>query len=210
MTSLQALRIVIVAPESLTPAPDDDEALVEAERSRSLRIGLLANGYNIVAVLPIDAFLPERIAQIQPDMIVVDAQSQARDTLEHVVMSTRDERRPIVLFTDDADTSHVGAAIAAGVTAYVVAGLAPERIKPVLDVALARFQHEEALRRELADARTQLSDRKLIDRAKGLLMSRQQLSEDEAYARLRKTAMDRGLRVAEVAQRLIDVADMLG
>ncbi|ABM94355.1 ANTAR domain-containing protein [Methylibium sp. Pch-M] len=210
MTSLQALRIVIVAPESLTPAADDDDALVEAERSRSLRIGLLANGYNIVAVLPIDAFLPERIAQIQPDMIVVDAQSQARDTLEHVVMSTRDERRPIVLFTDDADTSHVGAAIAAGVTAYVVAGLAPERIKPVLDVALARFQHEEALRRELADARTQLSDRKLIDRAKGLLMSRQQLSEDEAYARLRKTAMDRGLRVAEVAQRLIDVADMLG
>lgn len=210
MTSLQALRIVIVAPESLTPAADDDDALVEAERSRSLRIGLLANGYNIVAVLPIDAFLPERIAQIQPDVIVVDAQSQARDTLEHVVMSTRDERRPIVLFTDDADTSHVGAAIAAGVTAYVVAGLAPERIKPVLDVALARFQHEEALRRELADARTQLSDRKLIDRAKGLLMSRQQLSEDEAYARLRKTAMDRGLRVAEVAQRLIDVADMLG
>lgn len=210
MTSLQALRIVIVAPESLTPAPEDDDALVEAERSRSLRIGLLANGYNIVAVLPIDAFLPERIAQIQPDMIVVDAQSQARDTLEHVVMSTRDERRPIVLFTDDADTSHVGAAIAAGVTAYVVAGLAPERIKPVLDVALARFQHEEALRRELADARTQLSDRKLIDRAKGLLMSRQHLSEDEAYARLRKTAMDRGLRVAEVAQRLIDVADMLG
>lgn len=210
MAPLNALRIVIVAPESLTPAPDDDDALVEAERSRSLRIGLLANGYNIVAVLPIDAFLPERIAQIQPDMIVVDAQSQARDTLEHVVMSTRDERRPIVLFTDDADTSHVGAAIAAGVTAYVVAGLAPERIKPVLDVALARFQHEEALRRELADARTQLSDRKLIDRAKGLLMSRQQLSEDEAYARLRKTAMDRGLRVAEVAQRLIDVADMLG
>ena len=210
MVPLNALRIVIVAPESLTPAPDDDDALVEAERSRSLRIGLLANGYNIVAVLPIDAFLPERIAQIQPDMIVVDAQSQARDTLEHVVMSTRDERRPIVLFTDDADTSHVGAAIAAGVTAYVVAGLAPERIKPVLDVALARFQHEEALRRELADARTQLSDRKLIDRAKGLLMSRQQLSEDEAYARLRKTAMDRGLRVAEVAQRLIDVADMLG
>jgi response regulator NasT len=210
MVLLNALRIVIVAPESLTPAPDDDDALVEAERSRSLRIGLLANGYNIVAVLPIDAFLPERIAQIQPDMIVVDAQSQARDTLEHVVMSTRDERRPIVLFTDDADTSHVGAAIAAGVTAYVVAGLAPERIKPVLDVALARFQHEEALRRELADARTQLSDRKLIDRAKGLLMSRQQLSEDEAYARLRKTAMDRGLRVADVAQRLIDVADMLG
>lgn len=209
MVASQALRIVIVAPESLAPTADDPDAVVEAERSRSLRIGLLASGYNIVAVLPIDAFLPDRISQIQPDMIIVDAQSEARDTLEHVVMSTRDERRPIVLFTEDADTSHVGAAIAAGVTAYVVAGLAPERIKPVLDVAMARFRHEESLRAELADARTQLSDRKLIDRAKGLLMTRQGLSEDEAYARLRKTAMDRGLRIAEVAQRLIDIADML-
>lgn len=209
MIASQTLRIVIVAPESLVPTADDADAIVEAERSRSLRIGLLAGGYNIVAVLPIDAFLPDRIAQIQPDMIIVDAQSEARDTLEHVVMSTRDERRPIVLFTEDADTSHVGDAIAAGVTAYVVAGLAPERIKPVLDVAMARFRHEESLRAELADARTQLSDRKLIDRAKGLLMTRQGLSEDEAYARLRKTAMDRGLRIAEVAQRLIDLADML-
>lgn len=205
----QTLRIVVVAPESLAPETGDDAALIEAQRSRSLRIGLLASGYNIIAVLPIDVFLPDRIAQLQPDMIIVDAQSEARDTLEHVVMSTRDERRPIVLFTEDVDTSHVGEAIAAGVTAYVVAGLAPERIKPVLDVAMARFQHEEKLRRELADARSQLSDRKLIDRAKGLLMQRQGLSEEEAYAKLRKTAMDRGLRVAEIAQRLIDIADVL-
>lgn len=209
MTAPHTLRIVVVAPDSLVPEPGDEDAVTEVERSRSLRIGLLAGGYNIIAVLPIDSFLPDRIAQLQPDMIIVDAQSQARDTLEHVVMSTRDERRPIVLFTDDADTSHVGEAIAAGVTAYVVAGLAPERIKPVLDVAMARFEHEERLRRELADARTQLSDRKLIDRAKGLLMQRQGLTEEEAYGRLRKTAMDRGLRVAEVAQRLIDIADVL-
>ena len=206
----RALRIVIVAPPTLNPDPADEAASIEAERSRSLRIGLLATGHDIVAVLPVDPYLPERIAQLQPEMIIVDAQSGARDTLEHVVMSTRDERRPIVLFTDDADTSHVGDAIAAGVTAYVVAGLAHERIKPVLEVALARFRHEEALRRQLADARTQLSERKLIDRAKGLLMTRQAISEEEAYARLRKTAMDRGLRVAEVAQRLIDVADVLG
>lgn len=210
MERLRPLRIVIVAPPTLNPDPDDEAAAVEAERSRSLRIGLLATGHDIVAVLPVDPFLTERIAQLQPEMIIVDAQSGARDALEHVVMSTRDERRPIVLFTDDADTSHVGDAIAAGVTAYVVAGLAHERIKPVLEVALARFRHEEGLRRQLADARTQLSERKLIDRAKGLLMSRQHISEEEAYARLRKTAMDRGLRVAEVAQRLIDVADVLG
>ena len=205
-----ALRIVIVAPETLVPDPADDTAGWQAERSRSLRIGLLASGYNIVAVLPADLYLPDRLAQIQPDMIIVDAESEARDTLEHVVMATREARRPIVLFTDDSDTSHVRDAIAAGVTAYVVAGLAPERVKPVLEVAMARFQHEETLRRELADARTQLHDRKVIERAKGILMSRQGCSEPEAYDRLRKTAMDKGLRLAEVAPRVIDVADILG
>ena len=161
-------------------------------------------------MLPADVFLPDRLAQIQPDMIIIDAESQARDTLEHVVMATRDARRPIVLFTNDDDTSHVPDAIAAGVAAYVVAGLAPERVKPVLDVAMARFRHEEALRRELANARTELSDRKVIDRAKGLLMTRQGLSEDAAYARLRKAAMDKGLRLVDVAQRILDVSDLLG
>jgi response regulator NasT len=210
MVAASALRIVIVAPETLAPDPADAQAWWEAERSRRLRFGLLESGYNIVAVLPPDIFLPERLAQIQPDMIIVDAESQARDTLEHVVFATREARRPIVLFTDDSDTTHVKDAIAAGVTAYVVAGLASDRIKPVLDVAMARFQHEEALRRELADARTQLQDRKTIDRAKGILMSRHGCAEQEAYERLRKTAMDKGLRLADVAQRVIDVADMLG
>lgn len=203
------LRIVIVAPDSLAADSPDPEAETEVRRSRWLRIGLLESGYNIVAVLPADVFLPERLAQIGPDMIVVDAESGARDTLEHVVMATRDARRPIVLFTEDNDTTHVGQAIAAGVTAYVVAGLAPDRIKPVLEVALARFQYEEAMRLELAAARTELSGRKVIDRAKGILMRSQGIPEDEAYARLRKTAMDKGLKVAEVAQRVIDVADLL-
>jgi response regulator NasT len=141
---------------------------------------------------------------------VVDAESQGRDILEHVVMATRDERRPIVMFTADEDTSYVRKAIAACVSAYVVAGTPTEHIKPVLDVALARFEHEERLRSELADARSQLEERKVIDRAKGLLMTRQGLSEQEAYARLRKAAMGRGLKLAEVAQRLIDAADLLG
>ena len=210
MALAPSLRIVIVAPDSLYADARDAQSDTEAERSRSLRIGLLEHGYNIVAVLPADAFLPDRVAQIGPDMIIVDAESNARDTLEHVVMATRDARRPIVLFTQDEDMSHVGAAIAAGVTAYVVAGLAPERVKPVLDVAFARFQHEEALKRELADARAELSDRKVIDRAKGLLMTRHSMSEAEAYARLRKAAMDKGLKLADVARRILDVADLLG
>lgn len=209
MPAALPLRIVIVAPEPLERDLADAQTESELERSRSLRIGLIESGYNIVAVLPADTFLTERLAQIGPDMVIVDAESQARDTLEHVVMATRDARRPIVLFTNDDDTSQVGAAIAAGVSAYVVAGLAPERIRPVLDVALARFMHEENLRRELADARTQLSERKVIDKAKGILMTRHSLSEEMAYSRLRKTAMDRGMKLADVAQRIVDVADLL-
>ena len=209
MVPPSATRIVIVAPDTLAPEPGDDDAVLEVARSRSLRIGLLEAGYNIVAVLPVDAFLPDRLAQLQPDMIIVDAESQARDTLEHVVMATLDARRPIVLFTEDSDTSHVRAAIASGVTAYVVAGLAPERVKPVLEVALARFEHEEMMRRELAEARSQLSDRKVVDRAKGLLMQRHQISEPDAYARIRKAAMDKGLKMVDIAQRIVDAADLL-
>jgi response regulator NasT len=209
MTPSQSLRLVVIAPDSLYPDASDQHAVEQAERSRLLRISLLENGYNIIAVLPTDTFLGERIAQLQPDMIVVDAESAARDALEHVVMATRDARRPIVMFTNDDDTTHVKDAVAAGVSAYIVAGLAPERIRPILDVAMARFQHEQELRRELADARTELQERKVIDRAKGLLMQRQGLTEQAAYEKLRKTAMDRGLKLGDVAQRLLDVADLL-
>jgi len=205
----QGLRVVIVLPVTLSVEPDDDE-VAEIERTRILRIALLEAGYNVVATLPGDRFLPERLAQIQPDLIVVDAESQGRDILEHVVLATRDERRPIVMLSDDPDTSYVRQAISAGVSAYVVAGTTAAQIKPVLDVALARFEHEERLRSDLADARNQLEERKVVDRAKGLLMTRQGLTEQEAYARLRKAAMDRGLKLAEVAQRLIDAADLLG
>lgn len=206
----EALRIVVVAPDLAIQDPEDDHAVSQAERSRSLRIGLLENGFNLIATLPADVFLTERLAQLQPDLIVVDAESEARDALEHVVLATRDARRPIVMFTNDQDTSHVPDAVAAGVTAYIVAGLSSQRIRPILDVAMARFQHEERLRRELAEAKTELHQRKVIDRAKGLLMQRQNLSEQAAYEKLRRAAMDKGLKVVEVAQRMLDVADLLG
>ena len=210
MSPSHSLRLVIIAPDLLEGTATDSHAKAQAERSRQLRIGLLENGYNIVAVLPADTFLYERLAQLQPDMIIVDAESEARDSLEHVVMATRDARRPIVLFTNDNDTSHVKDAVAAGVSAYIVAGLSPERIRPILDVAMARFEHEQGLRRELADVRTELQDRKIIDRAKSLLMQRQNLTEKAAYDKLRKAAMDRGLRLGDVAQRMLDAADLLG
>ncbi len=212
-----ALRRVVVAPDLDIADQDDTHALKQAERSRSLRIALLENGFNLVAVLPVDTFLQERLGQLQADLIILDAESEARDALEHVVMATRDARRPIVMFTNDDDSSNARAAVAAGVSAYIVAGLSPQRIRPILDVALARFEHEEALRAELADAKTELMDlstelknRRIIDRAKGLLMQRQGLSEQVAYERLRKTAMDKNLKVVDVAQRMLDVAELLG
>jgi response regulator NasT len=212
-----ALRIVVVSPDLELIDPNDAHASDQAERSRSLRIGLLESGFNLVASLPADVFLTERLAQLRPDLIIVDAESDARDSLEHVVMATRDERRPIVMFTNDQDSGTARAAVTAGVTAYIVAGLQSERIRPILDVALARFQQEQALRQELADVRSELNelsatlqDRKVIDRAKALLMERQKLSESDAYARLRKAAMDKNLKMVEVAQRMLDVADLLG
>jgi len=205
----EALRIVVIISDP-TLAEGDAHAQAQAERSRLLRIGLLEAGYNLVATLPADPFLTERLAQLQADMVIVDAESDARDALEHVVMATRDERRPIVMFTSDEDTSHVGAAVAAGVTAYIVDGLAPERIHPILTVAMARFRHQEALLAELDNARGELQERKLIDRAKGLLMQRQGLSEPEAYARLRKAAMNKGVKLADIAQQMIDMAELLG
>jgi len=205
----EALRILVVVPDLVISDPDDEHAKSQAERSRALRIGLLENGFNLIASLPGDVFLADRINQLQPDLIIVDAESEARDALEHVVFATRDARRPIVMFTDDSDTSHVKDAVAVGVSAYIVDGLASSRIKPILEVAMARFEYEERLRSERDQARSALQDRTVIDRAKALLMKHQDLTEDQAFSKLRKVAMDKGLKLGEVAQRTLDMADLL-
>nr|WP_315251393.1 ANTAR domain-containing protein [uncultured Duganella sp.] len=202
------LRIVVV---NTVIHDEGDEALhAQAERARVLRIGLLEAGYDIIASLPPDMYLPERIAQLQPDMIIVDAESDTRDVLEHVVIATRDERRPIVMFTEDQDPESMEAAVEAGVSAYVVAGLQGERIKPVLQVALAQFKREQKLLDELSDTKSKLAERKVIERAKGLLMERQRFSEEQAYQKLRSMAMSKNLKLSEVAQRILDVEDLLG
>jgi len=203
------LRIVVV--NTIIEANDEtDQALrAMAQRGNALRIGLLEAGYDIVASLPADMYLPERIMQLQPDMIIIDAESDARDVLEHIVIATRDARRPIVMFTEDADTSSMEAAMAAGVSAYIVAGLQAERIKPVLNVALARFRQDQKLRAELSDTRHKLAERKVIERAKGLLMAKHRMTEDQAYQKLRGLAMNKNLKLAEIAQRILDVEDLL-
>jgi response regulator NasT len=204
------LRIVVVNTVLLDGDEQDEALAAQVRRGQALRIGLLESGYDIVASLPADMYLPERISQLQPDLIIVDAQSDARDVLEHIVIASRDERRPIVLFTDDETTGSMDAAMAAGVSAYIVAGLHSERIKPVLNVALARFRQEQKLLAELEETRHKLAERKVVDRAKGVLMSSQRLTEEQAYQKLRSMAMNKNMKLAEIAQRILDVEDLLG
>lgn len=206
MSEPNPLKIIVV--NSLV-APDgaDAEIRQQAERARALRIGLLEAGYNILAALPPDADLELQIAQLQPDLIIVDAQSDA--VLKKVVAATADARRPIVCFTEDGDKHKMHTAIEAGVSAYVVAGLSAERVKAVLDVALARFDVDQKLRNELSETKTKLAERKVIERAKGLLMERHHCTEDDAYRKLRRLAMDKNLKLSELAQRVLDVADIL-
>lgn len=204
------LRIIVVNTIVEHGVHADAALAAQAQRGNALRIGLLESGFDIVASLPADLYLPERIAQLQPDLIIIDADSDARDVLEHIVIATRDERRPIVLFTQDGATASIDAAMAAGVSAYIVAGLQAERILPVLNVALARFRQDEKLRAELLDTRHKLQERKVIERAKGLLMTHHGLTEEQAYQRLRSMAMNKKLKLAEIAQRILDVEDLLG
>ncbi len=207
---MRNLRIVVVN-TVIDQVDENDQVLHEqAERGKALRIGLLEAGYNLIASLPADLYLPERIAQLQPDMIIIDAESDARDVLEHIVIATRDERRPIVMFTEDDDTGSMEKAMEAGVSAYIVAGLQSERIKPVLDVALARFRQEQKLLTELSDTKLKLAERKVVERAKGILMARHKLSEEQAYQKLRSMAMNKNLKLSEIAQRLLDVEELLG
>ncbi|HEV2611706.1 MAG TPA: ANTAR domain-containing protein [Noviherbaspirillum sp.] len=206
MTDSKQLKIIVI--NSLVAPEGADQAMQEqAERARALRIGLLEGGYNILAALPPDADLEEQIAQLQPDLIIVDAQSDA--ALKKVVAATADARRPIVCFTEDGDKAKMHAAIEAGVSAYVVAGLSAERVKAVLDVAMARFEVDQKLRVELNETKLKLAERKVIERAKGLLMERHHCSEDDAYRKLRRLAMDKNLKLSEVAQRMLDVAHLL-
>src|SRR5450830_539185 len=208
--AMRTLRIIVV--HTIVRAADEDDAALRAQaaRAHALHLGLVEAGYDIVASLPADMHLPEQIAKLQPDMIIVDAESDARDVLEHIVIATRNERRPITTFTESEDTGSMEAAMAAGVSAYIVAGLHAERIKPVLNVALARFRQEEKLRGELADARDRLAERKTIEKAKGVLMARHGLGEDAAYQKLRSMAMDRKMRLGELSQRILDAEQLLG
>jgi response regulator NasT len=180
------------------------------ERTATLRTALETARYDVAAVLESSLALLQAVENHQPDIIIIDTDSPSRDVLEHVVMVSRDQPRPIVMFSSDGDSETIREAVRAGVSAYIVDGLAANRVKGIVDVAVARFDEYQKMAAELAEANLKLSERKLVDRAKGILMKSRGFSEDEAYHALRKLAMTRKKRLGETAKMVIDMEDLLG
>ncbi len=179
------------------------------ERSSDLESALVAEGYEVVGRLSSRDDLRARIAELAPDVIIVDMQSPDRDVFEDMQHLHRAQPRPILMFVDESDSDSIRAAVRAGVSAYVVDGLRSRSVRPIVEVAIARFEQHEALRHELEEARESLEERKLVERAKGILMQRRGVGEEEAYRMLRKAAMDRQAKLAEVARHLIAMAELL-
>ena len=174
-----------------------------------LREQLARLGYEMLAEAAAPAQLHAAVESQKPDVVIIDTDSPSRDTLEQLAVMNKAAPRPVLMFSNDADQQFIRAAVGAGVTAYSVEGLAPERLAPIIEVALARFAHEAQLRQRLEQVESELAERKVIDRAKRLLMERRGMSENDAYATLRKRAMDQGVKVAEIARQLLSLADLL-
>ncbi|MAU95875.1 MAG: two-component system response regulator [Fulvimarina sp.] len=184
----------------------DDNGL----RASIIEEGLREAGYGNVSVVTTVEGLVKRIEKLEPDVIVVDLENPNRDQLEHFFQVSRVVKRPMAMFVDRSDTAEIEAAIEAGVSAYVVDGLKKERIKPILEMAISRFNAVSRLSRELAEARSELAERKTIDRAKGILMKVKKLDEAAAYKLLRRTAMNENRRIGEVAANLVSAYTLLG
>lgn len=179
-------------------------------RASIIEEGLQDAGHNKVIVVHQMDGLVRQIADINPDVIVIDLENPNRDQLEHMFQVSRAVHRPIAMFVDSADSHSIEAAVDAGVSAYVVDGLRRERVKPILDMAISRFRAFSKLENDLEEARTELADRKTVDRAKGILMNSKGLSEQEAYDLLRRTAMNQSRKIIDVAQSLVIASGLLG
>jgi response regulator NasT len=179
-------------------------------RASIIEAGLRESGYDSVTLVHDITGIARSIAELNPDVIVIDLGNPNRDMLENMFQLSRAVKRPIAMFVDSADRASIEAAVDAGVSAYVVNGLTQERVKPILDMAISRFNAFSRLSRELEEARSELEHRKLIERAKGILMKSRGLSEEAAYALLRKTAMNQNRKIAEIAQSVVTAASLLG
>jgi two-component system, response regulator / RNA-binding antiterminator len=195
MRMLASLKIVIVDKNPI--------------RAAILEDGLRDVGHIQVVRVEDTSHLLARIYTIDPDVILIDLENPSRDVLEQMFQVSRAVRRPVAMFVDQSDTASIEAAVDAGVSAYIVGGLQKERIKNILDLCISRFNAFAHLQDELDRTRTALEERKVIDRGKGILMKARKLTEEEAYALLRKTAMNEKKKIAEVAQSVITAAELL-
>jgi response regulator NasT len=191
----QHVKIVIVD-ESAVRAAILEEGLREAGYTQVVRIAEMVN-------------LLARIYAIDPDVVVIDLENPSRDVLEQMFQVSRIVRRPVAMFVDQSDADQIRAAVDAGVSAYIVDGLKKERMKTILDLCVSRFNAFTRLQSELDRTKSQLEERKLIDRAKGILMKAKTLSEEDAYALMRRTAMNENKKIADIAQAVVTATELL-
>lgn len=185
--------------------------VIDESQQRAVEIctGLIQAGHQVAAVLPSALELVDRIKEIRPDIILIETESPSRDTLEHLAVMHRDMPRPVIMFSHDEDQQTIRSAIRSGVAAYVVEGFDVARLRPVVDVAVAHFEEHLALRKELEETSRKLSERKIVEKAKGILMKTRGMDEEAAYGALRKLAMERSQPLAKVAGNLVDMAEVL-
>ncbi|MGA9285947.1 MAG: ANTAR domain-containing protein [Solirubrobacteraceae bacterium] len=178
-------------------------------RAAILEEGLREAGYTEVVQVNEMQSLLARISALDPDIIVIDLENPSRDSLEQMFQVSRAVRRPIAMFVDQSDSSMIQASVDAGVSAYIVDGLKKERIKPILDLCVSRFNAFSKLQDELDRTKNALEERKVIDRAKGILMKLKGLTEEEAYVLMRSTAMREKKKIGEIAQSILTASELL-
>ena len=178
-------------------------------RSKPLKQSLVDSGFDVVAHVKNDIDLQAKCLALKPDVVIIDTDSPSRDTLENICVMSMHDPRPIVMFTHDGNKDQIKLATQAGVSAYVVGTIPSERLVPVIDAAIARFEEFKNLRNELLQAKTKLDERKVIERAKGLLMKQRGLDEDAAYEMLRSMAMKKNMKLADLSDQLLEAARLL-
>lgn len=181
----------------------------DLERTKPLRQSLFDTGYEVVAHLKDTINLNDACCEFQPDIVIIDTDSPSRDTLENICVMTMNEPRPIMMFTHDDDKEQMKLATKAGVCAYVVGSIPNERLRPVIDAAVVRFEEFKSLRKELSEVNIKLSERKVIEQAKGLLMKQRKIDEDEAYSMLRTMAMQKNMRISTLSKQIVQAAELL-
>jgi two-component system, response regulator / RNA-binding antiterminator len=193
--------------------PDADLKIIIVDQSELrasvLEAGLRDAGYSEVTILRDTNNLLRRIVDANPDVICIDLENPNRDVLEQMFQVSRIVQRPVAMFVNQSDSDMVEAAIEAGVGAYVVDGLRRERVKAIVDLAIRRFNAFDRLRQELDSTKQALDERKILERAKGLLMKQRNCDEEEAYALIRKTAMNENVRLVEVARSILMAAKLI-